>query len=95
MAAYAAIDPESGVAQTPGILLALVGGLVTLMLIAASLTLWRTRHPSLPYWLLCAGVAGLTGIAAWFLMQDILLVAMLVTVIATLAQGFVGRRTAA
>ena len=79
LAGTAAFGPDTGIDGTLGAFLALMGAIA----VALSLTVvWTERFPARvqAFFGWCAAVlAILTGLAAWFLMQDALFLAMVVS----------------
>ena len=85
LAAVAALSPETGVTGTPGAFLALAGALAVTL--AAGLLAMDFRRLRGLLFALAALAAGLTALAAWFLMQTGLLAAMALALAALLAGG--------
>ncbi len=73
-------DPESGIGGTEGALLAILGSVV---LAATILYLLRTRSGLMAAFAMLVGV--LTALAAWFLMQGLLVIATGVALVALIA----------
>ena len=93
-AGAAALQPDSGVDGSPGAFLALLGALGVALVLGL---LVSGRLPA-RWWGLFAVIAAigtiLTALAAWFLMQDALLAAMAVSLLALLAGSATAQRRA-
>ena len=91
-AGSAAFGPDTGIDGTLGAFLALLGAVaLTLTLIILSTLRVSARLRAVLVWL--AGLlAILTGLAAWFLMQDALLGATVVSFLALLLRNATGQR---
>ena len=91
-AGAAAFGPDTGIDGTLGAFLALLGAVaLTLTLIILSTIRVSARLRAVLVWL--AGLlAILTGLAAWFLMQDALLGATVVSFLALLLRNATGQR---
>lgn len=78
LAGAAAFRPDTGIDGTPGAFLALMGAVAVALSLAF---VWTVKFPAgvRHFFAWCAALfAILTGLAAWFLMQDALLLAMAV-----------------
>lgn len=92
LAAAAAFLPDTGVDGTVGAFLALAGAVASTALLGLFIV---NRAPARLRGAVAAAVVFvevLTGLAAWFLMQDALVIAMAVSAIALLASTLTARR---
>ena len=91
-AGAAALLPGTGIDGTPGAFLALVGaGAVAFTLGLLVLARFPTNARRVLA-VIAALLAMLTALAAWFLMQDVLLVTMVVSFLAKLVRGVAPER---
>ena len=93
LAAVAALRPDTGIDGTLGAFLAVLGSVA--LAVAVGL-LASARYPAGARGLLTWGavlLATLTGLAAWFLMQDAVVVASVIACIALLLSGTEKQRT--
>lgn len=83
---------NTGVDGTLGAALAALGSLVAAVLVFAVIIRPLPRRRMRLLFLLAMIAAGLTALAAFFLMQTALMIAMILTLLATTISLFVGRR---
>lgn len=85
-AAAAALLPDTGIDGTPGAFLALLAS-VAVTLALGLVLFFKVPATARVFAWIAALLAVLTALAAWFLMQDALLVTMIVALLALLASG--------
>ena len=87
LAAIAALMPDTGVNGTPGAFLTLAGAAAVCLVLVIIQNIKQRSRLRLALSVIMIIAAVLTSVAAWFLMQNGIVVAMAVAVLAFLAHG--------
>lgn len=94
LAAMAALMPDTGVNGTPGAILTLAGAAAVTLILAILQMIKPPSRLRLAFSAIMIILAVLTSLAAWFLMQNGIVIAMAVAVLAFLAHGNATQKSA-